>query len=92
MSENPNPTKCGNCGTLNPPGQEFCRECHAPLTISADADALEPTPEAQEEPRRFADEGGEDVPEAGLMGGLGGEPIPMPAERRDQDADEPPRD
>ena len=52
MSENPNPTRCGRCGTDNPPGQEFCVSCHAPLTLTAGADALGETPEAQDELRR----------------------------------------
>lgn len=53
MSENPNPTRCGNCGTMNPPGQEFCINCHAPLTRAAEGDALAGTPEAVDEPRRL---------------------------------------
>lgn len=90
MSENPNPTTCGTCGTENPPGQEFCRECQAPLTISADAAALEPTPEAQDEPRHYAPGGDADMPEGGLVAGIGGAPISVPTERRDREPDEPP--
>lgn len=46
MSENLNPTRCGNCGTLNPPDQEYCVNCHAPLTRAAAGDALAGTPDA----------------------------------------------
>lgn len=49
MSENPNPTRCGHCGAMNPPGQEFCVECHEPLTLVADAAALDGTPESANE-------------------------------------------
>lgn len=90
MSGNPNPTKCGNCGTENPPNQEFCRSCQAPLTISADADALEPALETPDEPSNFAGGGG-DMPESGIVGGIGGAPISVPTEPRYQDRDEPPR-
>lgn len=31
-----NPVTCGNCGTENPPDQDFCVECGQPLTGSAD--------------------------------------------------------
>src|SRR5262249_53102224 len=31
-----NPITCSNCGTENPPGQDFCRKCHQPLTASAE--------------------------------------------------------
>ena len=92
MSENPNPTKCGNCGTENPPGQEFCRGCHAPLTIAADAEALEPTPEGQDEPERYATGGDEAVPEGGLMGSPGGATFQVPTEKLDQDPTKPRRD
>ncbi|HKG27216.1 MAG TPA: zinc-ribbon domain-containing protein [Thermomicrobiales bacterium] len=86
MSENPNPTRCGNCGTVNPPGQEFCISCHAPLTIAADAAALEETPEGEDEIRR-EESGREDVlPEVVIMGGMGGAPIPVPSESVAPDA------
>ena len=90
MSENPNPTTCGTCGTENPPGQEFCRNCQAPLTISADADVIEPTPEGEDEPQRYAAGGDEDVPQGGLMGGPGGAAFQVPTERLDQDPTERP--
>jgi hypothetical protein len=91
MSENPNPTVCGNCGTENPPGQDFCLKCHAPLTLSADPTVLEGTPEAPDELRRL--EGGDDEPPGSVVvGGLGAAPIVMPTESLDPDPDEPPRD
>jgi hypothetical protein len=34
---------------MNPPGQEYCVECHEPLTLVADAEALEGTPESVNE-------------------------------------------
>lgn len=80
MSENPNPTRCGNCGTENPPGQEFCISCHAPLTLAADADALDETLEAEDEPRSYEPEGAVERPGVVLMGGMGGPPIPVPTE------------
>jgi hypothetical protein len=36
MSENPNPTVCGNCQTENPPGVEYCEGCGEPLTLTAE--------------------------------------------------------
>jgi hypothetical protein len=66
MSENPNPTRCGNCGAMNPPGQEFCVECHAPLTITADADVLANTPES---PNELSDLESTDTPGIIEMGG-----------------------
>jgi predicted amidophosphoribosyltransferase len=42
MSENPNPTVCGNCNTENPPGAEYCQECGEPLTLSAELAESEP--------------------------------------------------
>jgi uncharacterized OB-fold protein len=91
MSENPNPTRCGNCGTMNPPGQEYCASCHAPLTLAAGAVALEGTPEAKDEARRYEAAPEPETPEVVVMGGLGGAPIPVPAERIDLDPDAPPR-
>ncbi|HWV34835.1 MAG TPA: zinc ribbon domain-containing protein [Thermomicrobiales bacterium] len=36
VSTESNPVTCGNCGTENPPGQDFCTNCGQPLTGSAD--------------------------------------------------------
>jgi hypothetical protein len=85
MSENPNPTRCGNCGTLNPPGQEFCINCHMPLTLAADPSVLAGTPEAEDEPRRYEPEGQDSTPETVIMGGAGGAPIPVPTDTLDPD-------
>ena len=92
MSENPNPTRCGNCGTENPPGQEFCVRCHAPLTLAADAVALAGTPEAEDEPRSYEPEGEVGSPGVVLMGGMGGPPIPVPLETVEPDPGQSPRD
>ena len=92
MSENPNPTRCGNCGTMNPPGQEFCVHCHAALTLPAANEALEQTPESAEELRQVEAEVGETQERpVVVMGGIGGAPIPMPTESLDPRADQPPR-
>jgi hypothetical protein len=92
MSENPNPTRCGTCGTMNPPGAEVCAKCGAPLTITAGADALEGTPESPDELERI--EGGtkEATPDVVVMGGMGGAPITLPTDDLDLDPDRPPRD
>ena len=92
MSENPNPTRCGKCGTMNPPGQEFCLNCHAPLTLAADAAALDETPESVDEPRHYEPEGADDTPGVVLMGGMGGPPIQVPTDTIDPEPDQPPRD
>jgi hypothetical protein len=92
MSENPNPTRCGNCGTLNPTGQEFCLTCHLPLTLAADSTILEGTPEAEDELRHYEPEGQRDPPDLVVMGGPGGSPSPVPAETLDLDPDLQPRD
>lgn len=92
MSENPNPTRCGNCGTENPPGQDFCNRCHAPLTLAADATALEGTPEAEDEARRYETVRGDGTPGVVVMGGMGGPPIPVPAETIDPELDQATRD
>ena len=92
MSENPNPTRCGNCGTDNPPGQEFCITCRAPLTLAADAAVLDETPEAPDELRRYEGSGAEDVPGVVVAGGMGGPPIPVPTDRIDPTPDRSPRD
>lgn len=79
MSDNPNPTRCGNCGTLNPPGQEYCVNCHAPLTLAADRAAVQETPEAEDELREL--EAPEvDAAEAGDLDRTGGGPLPASAE------------
>jgi hypothetical protein len=92
MSENPNPTRCGNCGTENPPGEDFCINCHAPLTLAADPGVLDDTPEAADEARHL--EGGDDADPPGgvVLAGMGGAPIPVPGETLDPEADVPPRD
>lgn len=43
-----NPETCTNCGTENPPNQDFCIECGLPLTQSAESGMREQM-EAQEE-------------------------------------------
>ena len=43
-----NPVSCSNCGTENPPGQDFCTECDQPLTASAD-EGLRENQEAQDQ-------------------------------------------
>jgi hypothetical protein len=91
MSENPNPTRCGRCGTDNPPGQEFCLTCHAPLTITADVEALNETPEAEDGLKLHEAGDATDAPGVVLMGGMGGPPIPVPTERIDPEPDRPPR-
>ena len=90
MSEIPNPARCGKCGTENPPGQEFCMNCHAPLTITAGADALAGTPESADELERVETPATEDTPDAVVVGGIGGAPIPVPTERLDPGPDRPP--
>jgi hypothetical protein len=92
MSENSNPRRCGNSGTLNPPGKEFCIKCGVPLTLMAGAAELEGTPEAPDELRRS--EGGEadELPETVIMGGVGGARIPVPTEPIEPDPDQPPPD
>jgi uncharacterized OB-fold protein len=92
MSENPNPARCGNCGAENPPGREVCIECGAPLTISADPTALEGTPEAPDELRRYEEGAEEERPGVVLMGGFGGAPIPVPTQVIDPKPDRPPPD
>jgi len=92
MSENPNPTRCGNCGAENPPGQEFCIKCGVPLTISGDPTVLEGTPEAEDEMRRYEEGAEVERPGVVLMGGFGGAPIPVPTEMIDPEPDQPPRD
>ena len=91
MDENPNPTRCGNCGMMNPPGQEFCIGCHAALTLSAAGAVLGETPEDLDEPRRYEAGGNEETPETVIMGGMGGAPITLPTESPDPDPDRPPR-
>ncbi len=88
MSENPNPIVCGNCHTTNPPGQEFCIRCHAPLTATAAAAALDQTPEAVDEPRAFAAEDDEAGPEHVVRSSLGGEVLALPTEPLDPRPDE----
>jgi len=61
-----NPVSCSNCGTENPPGQDFCTECDQPLTASADG-GLRENQEAQDQ--------------GGVIGGdavgLGGDATPL---------------
>jgi uncharacterized OB-fold protein len=92
MSENPNPTRCGTCGTMNPPGQEFCIHCRAPLTMTAGADALEGTPEAADELEQREAGENEEAPGGVVLSGMGGAPIPVPGESLDPDQSEQSRD
>jgi hypothetical protein len=68
-----NPITCSNCGTENPPGQDFCRKCHQPLTASAE-EGLRESLDAQDRGGLFGAGGtatqgsGLDV---GVMGGGG---------------------
>lgn len=36
-----NPITCGNCGTENPPDEDFCTNCGEPLTQSGQEGMLE---------------------------------------------------
>jgi hypothetical protein len=66
-----NTETCGNCGTNNPAGQDFCVKCHQPLTASAEEGIREGL-DAQEEGGTLGQRTGFDV---GVMGG-GGTLIP----------------
>jgi hypothetical protein len=81
MSENPNPTRCGNCGTDNPPGAEYCEHCGQPLTLTADAVVLEEFPEVVDEPG--VTDGDDSAQSAGVpvLGGLGGAPLTIPPDQ-----------
>lgn len=92
MSENPNPTRCGNCGTDNPPGQEFCLNCQAPLTLTADAAVLDLPPEAMDDPATYEHAAAETEPESALLGGIGGAPALVPTDPLDTDPNRRPRD
>jgi hypothetical protein len=92
MSENPNPTRCGNCGTDNPPGQEFCLRCHASLTLAADATVLDTTPEALDNPATYDPDAADTAPGTVLLGGMGGGPAYLPTDPLDPEPDRPPRD
>ena len=50
MSENPNPTVCGNCHTENPPNAEYCSGCGAALTLVAEQARLEPDAAERQDP------------------------------------------
>jgi predicted amidophosphoribosyltransferase len=50
MSENPNPTVCGNCHTENPPNAEYCNGCGAALTLVAEQAQLEPDASVRQDP------------------------------------------
>ena len=50
MSENPNPTVCGNCHTENPPNAEYCGGCGAALTLVAEQAQLEPDAAERQDP------------------------------------------
>jgi len=84
---NLNPTRCGTCGTENPPGQEFCIKCHTPLTITADAAVLDETPEDLDNPAQYDPDTADNTPSTILIGGA---PIPVPTERIDPEPDRPP--
>lgn len=61
-----NPISCSNCGTENPPDQDFCTECGQPLTASAEQ-GLRENEEAEDHGSIL---GGRSV-------GLGGDPSPL---------------
>jgi hypothetical protein len=77
---------------MNPPGQEFCRQCHAPLTLTADPSLLEDTPEAPDQLRDTEENRDEAPPDGMILAGMGGAPMPVPGETLDPDPDEPPSD
>jgi|GEM_PF-5290576 len=49
-----NAERCGNCGTENPEGTDFCRNCGQPMTASAEEGLWEHL-EAQDEPEAVRD-------------------------------------
>jgi hypothetical protein len=64
---------------MNPPGREFCINCHAPLTLAADSGAVQDTPEAEDELRNM-DAPEEDAAEVGDLDRTGGGPLPESSE------------
>jgi hypothetical protein len=79
----PNPISCSNCGTENPPDQDFCKECDQPLTGSADQ-GLRENQEAQ-------DHGGLLGGDSTGVGGLGGVGSPLVTDIGATNDDVPPR-
>lgn len=72
MSGNPNTTRCGNCGALNPPGATACVGCGKPLTafdstgdelraeaeVGRDEDLVEKSPlDVHPDPKVYVDRG-----------------------------------
>lgn len=57
--EQENPITCGNCGTENQPGAQYCSECGEPLTRSAGG-AVREREEAQTEDGFFGVDDGDD--------------------------------
>ncbi len=68
-----NTTTCSNCGTENPPRQDFCVKCKQPLTGSAD-EGLRENLDAQDSGSFFGTGGttarGSEF-DAGMVGGTG---------------------
>lgn len=83
-----NTVTCGNCGTKNSPGAEFCAECGQPLTQSAE-EGIRENIEAQDSPSLFGH--GVPVGTGGVVaaGGLG-QPLITTGDVPDPDL--PPRD
>ena len=90
MADQPNPIRCSSCGTTNPPGQDRCQTCQTPLTTAASTAAGDMSP-ASDDPPRSATGDEENVPETGLMAGLGGAILPGTGEQLDQDPTTPRR-
>ncbi len=73
-----NTETCGNCGTANPAGQEFCIKCQQPLTASAE-ESIRESQDAQDGGGLLS--AGEGVGQGiglglGVMGGGGATLIP----------------
>ncbi len=85
-----NTERCGNCGTENPVGQDFCIKCHQPLTASAE-EGIRENLDAQDGGGLFGRDGslGTNVGlDVGVMGGGSGLP---PNDLGDTSADDPMR-
>ena len=68
-----NPVTCGNCGTINPPGQDFCVKCGQPLTGSAEQ-AIRENLEAERHGGLLGNDAtpAAGAPGPGMVGGAGG--------------------